>query len=164
MLGMHTLPADERDPAEKCRYASDQSVQWTAPEQRFMTAFVKQNKPLHEAHSQEKLTAEPTNAAQAGHGQTGKGCRCNPGSMEKAKLIRRPECDAGCRGWSQYVAPGIPRERTHRDTLVFTRRGYIAYGQDRMGPTFIDAQNQKSETLELVPPKFGFVVSGMLLP
>ena len=97
MLAMHTLPADERDPAEKCRYASDQSVQWTAPEQRFMTAFVKQNKPLHEAHSQEKLTAEPTNAAQAGHGQTGNGCRCNASSMDESELVRRPQCDAGCR-------------------------------------------------------------------
>src|SRR5437870_12108089 len=76
--------------------------------------------------------------------------------MEEAKLIRRPGCDAGCRGWSQYVAPGIPRERTHRDTLVFTRGGYIAYGQDRMGPTFIDAQNQKSETLGTRSPKIRF--------
>src|SRR2546425_10225706 len=37
-------------------------------------------------------------------------------------------------------------------------------GRTGLGPTFIDAQNQKSETLELVPPKFGFVVSGMLFP
>src|SRR5207247_11465188 len=98
MLAMHTLPADERDPAEKCRYPSDQSVQWTAPEQRFMTALVKQNKPLHEAHSQKKLTAEPTNAAQAGHGQTGHDCPCSAISMYESELVRRPQC-AACWQW-----------------------------------------------------------------